>query len=139
MGLFWFIETGALRVTEFGLGLMMSALLVWRCLDWATRRVLGPDERTTQGISPRGVYVLALLNLVIIFSTTFGSVVQRFPNWLSDPEPVPMHLLHPPILVFTILMINRLEYRPTMSRFWCGGWTVLAHMAQWGGVLLATR
>ena len=139
MGLFWRIESGALRLAAFGLAVVITSLLCKRINDWRIGRALKVGERAVQSMEPILLSVVAALLAILIFVTTTAAIIGRFPDWLANPQPVPMYLLHLPIMVIAVIMIDRLAYHPTVKHRWMLGWIIFAHFAQWGGYLLAVR
>ena len=139
MGPFWPVETGVLRLTTFGLGVVLTSLLCKRSNDWRIGRAAKPGERAAQSLEPLLMGVVAALLAITIFVTTTAAIVGRFPDWLADPKPVPMNAMFLPIIMIAVILIDRLAYHPTAKHRWCIGWILFAHVAQWGGYLLAVR
>ena len=137
--LFWSIETGTLRLASFGLGVVITSLLCKRVNDWRIGRMIKPGERAVQSMEPLLLCVVAVLEAVLIFVTTSSAIVGHFPEWLTHPEPASMHIMYLPIILIAVIVIDRLAYHPKLKHKWCIGWILFAHVAQWGGYLLAVR
>ena len=136
---FWTIETGALRLASFGLGVVITSLLCKRLNDWRIGRTIKPGERAVQSLEPLLLSIVAMLEAILIFVTTASAIVGHFPEWLTHPEPASMHVMYLPIILIAVILIDRLAYHPKLKQKWCIGWILFAHFAQWGGFLLAAR
>ena len=137
MGHYWHIllhtESGAQRLTCFGLGVMIAWLLWLRHRDQRTGRVPGPTERPAQSMAPPLVWVAAFLFTAMIMAITALAVLGRLPRSLFDTEAVPTHMMFIPINMIAVIFIDRLAYHPAKKWKWCAGWFLLAHLVQWGG------
>ena len=139
MNPFWTIETGALRLASFGLGVVITSLLCKRLNDWRIGRTIKPGERAVQSLEPLLMGIVAALLSALIFVTTSSAIVGHFPEWLTDPKPIPIHAMYVPIIMIAVILIDRLAYHPAAKHKWCIGWILFAHVAQWGGYLLVVR
>jgi hypothetical protein len=138
MNLFWQIETGALRLSSFGLAVVIVWLVFLRYNDARTGRHLRPGESPVQSLSPEMMCTMAALVALVQLLTTVAAL-WRFPDWLVDPQPVSSHMIQLPICVIAVIMILRIAYHPHVKRKWCAGWIGLAHLVQWGGFFLLVR
>jgi len=124
----------AIRLSCWGLGLVLAWLVAQRLRDKWTGRALDPNESAIDTMHP----VLVLVCGGMVASTTLLAFTAAILNsvivWFAPRYPLAGYLSLVCLFVVLILFIRQVAYHPARKMRFCAVWLVLSHFAVWGQV-----
>ena len=120
---------GAVRLTVWGIGIVLVWLALSRLRDWATARALRPDEAEIAVPLSRDVVSDALLLGGMALFAFSLPILQKFTAYLGA-ERYPLIGASSLWLLFWLecRMLRRLAYHPRYMARWALCWAAFAHL-----------
>lgn len=129
-------EFQALRLTAWGLAVLLVWLLFYRWRDYVLDRPLEPGEQEIQPMTAVLVGVtgsgLAALTLLAFTAPLFSGYIA----WLNQAHTAAAALAVVVLIGLLVLLIDRVAYHPEAKWRWCAGWSSFVHAMIWGAAWL---